>query len=194
MTDGNGVVPYEDWATPTFYDTLTAAIQELMVTGSHRSSSWPRSKPTTKTSRARGPDGYAGLATVASGQSPPAAGRGRPRRRAAPGRGAADRVPLHPAGVHPVRRVQPRARSSRASNISLFDWDGLTTGTWVGLGNYCEFFTDPRSARATSTCSQLHGVLLVPADRARAVPRGPVVADPDPRPDGRSGCCCSSRS
>jgi raffinose/stachyose/melibiose transport system substrate-binding protein len=26
----NGVVPYEDWATPTFYDTLTAAIQELM--------------------------------------------------------------------------------------------------------------------------------------------------------------------
>jgi raffinose/stachyose/melibiose transport system substrate-binding protein len=26
----NGVVPYEDWATPTFYDTLTAKIQELM--------------------------------------------------------------------------------------------------------------------------------------------------------------------
>ncbi|MDP9184277.1 MAG: extracellular solute-binding protein [Actinomycetota bacterium] len=30
-TADNGVVPYEDWATPTFYDTLTAAIQELMV-------------------------------------------------------------------------------------------------------------------------------------------------------------------
>jgi raffinose/stachyose/melibiose transport system substrate-binding protein len=27
----NGVVPYEDWATPTFYDTLTASIQELMA-------------------------------------------------------------------------------------------------------------------------------------------------------------------
>jgi len=26
----NGIVPDEDWATPTFYDTLTAAIQELM--------------------------------------------------------------------------------------------------------------------------------------------------------------------
>ncbi len=26
----NGIVPYEDWATPTFYNTLTAAIQELM--------------------------------------------------------------------------------------------------------------------------------------------------------------------
>jgi raffinose/stachyose/melibiose transport system substrate-binding protein len=31
VTASNGVVPYEDWATPTFYDTLTAAIQELMV-------------------------------------------------------------------------------------------------------------------------------------------------------------------
>lgn len=31
VTDANGMVPYEDWATPTFYDTLTAAIQELMA-------------------------------------------------------------------------------------------------------------------------------------------------------------------
>jgi len=30
-TDADGIVPYEDWATPTFYDTLTAAIQELMA-------------------------------------------------------------------------------------------------------------------------------------------------------------------
>lgn len=28
-------------------------------------------------------------------------------------------------------------------NISLYDWDGITPGTWVGLGNYGEFFTDP---------------------------------------------------
>lgn len=27
----NGIVPYEDWATPTFYSTLVAAIQELMA-------------------------------------------------------------------------------------------------------------------------------------------------------------------
>jgi raffinose/stachyose/melibiose transport system substrate-binding protein len=32
LSKANGVVPYEDWATPTFYDTLTAAIQELMGT------------------------------------------------------------------------------------------------------------------------------------------------------------------
>jgi raffinose/stachyose/melibiose transport system substrate-binding protein len=31
VSASNGVVPYEDWATPTFYDTLVAAIQELMV-------------------------------------------------------------------------------------------------------------------------------------------------------------------
>jgi raffinose/stachyose/melibiose transport system substrate-binding protein len=31
VAKANGIVPYEDWATPTFYDTLTAAIQELMA-------------------------------------------------------------------------------------------------------------------------------------------------------------------
>lgn len=31
LSAANGVVPYEDWATPTFYDTMTAGIQELMV-------------------------------------------------------------------------------------------------------------------------------------------------------------------
>jgi raffinose/stachyose/melibiose transport system substrate-binding protein len=29
--DANGMVPYLDWATPTFYDTTTASIQELMA-------------------------------------------------------------------------------------------------------------------------------------------------------------------
>jgi raffinose/stachyose/melibiose transport system permease protein len=28
-------------------------------------------------------------------------------------------------------------------NISLYRWDGITTGTWVGLANYRDFFTDP---------------------------------------------------
>lgn len=32
----------------------------------------------------------------------------------------------------------------RAVNLSLFEWDGLTTGTWVGLENYARVFTDPR--------------------------------------------------
>jgi raffinose/stachyose/melibiose transport system substrate-binding protein len=31
VSEANGMVPYLDWATPTFYDTTTAAIQELMA-------------------------------------------------------------------------------------------------------------------------------------------------------------------
>jgi raffinose/stachyose/melibiose transport system substrate-binding protein len=31
VSKANGIVPYEDWATPTFYDTLSASIQELMA-------------------------------------------------------------------------------------------------------------------------------------------------------------------
>src|SRR4029450_4447986 len=28
-------------------------------------------------------------------------------------------------------------------NLSFYQWDGITPGTWVGLDNYLEFFTDP---------------------------------------------------
>jgi raffinose/stachyose/melibiose transport system permease protein len=28
-------------------------------------------------------------------------------------------------------------------NISFYRWDGISPGTWVGLDNYVEFFTDP---------------------------------------------------
>ena len=28
-------------------------------------------------------------------------------------------------------------------NISFYDWDGITPGTWVGLSNYSGFFSDP---------------------------------------------------
>jgi raffinose/stachyose/melibiose transport system permease protein len=28
-------------------------------------------------------------------------------------------------------------------NVSFYRWDGFTPGTWVGLSNYTEFFTDP---------------------------------------------------
>ena len=30
----------------------------------------------------------------------------------------------------------------RAAYISLYEWDGLTVGTWTGLSNYAEVFTD----------------------------------------------------
>jgi raffinose/stachyose/melibiose transport system permease protein len=28
-------------------------------------------------------------------------------------------------------------------NVSFYNWDGITPGTWVGASNYTEFFTDP---------------------------------------------------
>ena len=31
LTDADGLVPYLDYATPTFYDTITAAVQQLMA-------------------------------------------------------------------------------------------------------------------------------------------------------------------
>ena len=33
-----------------------------------------------------------------------------------------------------------------AARISLYDYDGITVGTWTGLSNYSDVFTDPRSA------------------------------------------------
>ena len=31
LTDADGLVPYLDYATPTFYDTITAGVQQLMA-------------------------------------------------------------------------------------------------------------------------------------------------------------------
>jgi raffinose/stachyose/melibiose transport system permease protein len=45
----------------------------------------------------------------------------------------------------------------RAGWISLFDWDGVTVGTWVGLANYEAVVTEPALRRAF-----LHsGILLI---------------------------------
>jgi raffinose/stachyose/melibiose transport system permease protein len=41
-------------------------------------------------------------------------------------------------------------------NISFYNWDGITAGTWVGLGNYTEFFTDP-----TIRTGYVHVVILM---------------------------------
>jgi raffinose/stachyose/melibiose transport system permease protein len=41
-------------------------------------------------------------------------------------------------------------------NLSFYSWDGLTAGTWVGLANYKDFFTDP-----VIRASYLHTVVLI---------------------------------
>lgn len=38
---------------------------------------------------------------------------------------------------------------------SLFDWDGISASTWVGLGNYLSFFTDPQILTALAHTSVL---------------------------------------
>ena len=83
----------------------------------------------------------------------------------------------------------------QGANISLFHWDGITDGHLGG----------PVATTRTSSPTRLirEGYLHVLQLMVfyaflpivhRAVPGGRAVADPDPRPDGRSGCCCSCRS
>jgi len=44
----------------------------------------------------------------------------------------------------------------QSASYSLYQWDGVTTPVWVGLGNYQAFFTDPELAQAVE-----HVVVLV---------------------------------
>ncbi|MDP9242380.1 MAG: sugar ABC transporter permease [Actinomycetota bacterium] len=41
-------------------------------------------------------------------------------------------------------------------NLSFYNWDGITQGTWVGLANYKDFFTDP-----IIRSSYLHTLVLI---------------------------------
>jgi raffinose/stachyose/melibiose transport system permease protein len=41
-------------------------------------------------------------------------------------------------------------------NLSFYNWDGITQGTWVGLSNYKDFFTDP-----IIRSSYLHTLVLI---------------------------------
>ena len=149
VIEGNGVVPYEDWATPTFYDTLT--VGDPGADGepaTHRSSSWPTSKPTTKTSRARGADGRSQpdvvSGAVASSASA-AAGRGRGDRDAErlPGEARRIALPVHRAGVHPVRRVQPLAARPGREHLAVPLGRHHARARGWGCRNYSDFFTDP---------------------------------------------------
>ena len=45
---------------------------------------------------------------------------------------------------------------AHAVDLSFFDWDGLTQGTFVGLQNYRDFFTDP-----VIRASYLHTLVLI---------------------------------
>ena len=48
-----------------------------------------------------------------------------------------------------------------AARISLYDWDGLTVGTWVGLENYSEVFSDDELRSAFAHALVLLGFYAV---------------------------------
>ena len=85
-----------------------------------------------------------GAPTPASGATP---GRGRPRR-------AGGYLYLLPAlAFYLAFAILP---SLHTLYLSLFEWDGLTAATWVGLGNYVEVFGTPELRGAV-----LHALVLV---------------------------------
>ena len=57
--------------------------------------------------------------------------------------------------------------------LSLFTWDGVTPGTWNGLGNYSAIVSDPKIRSAF-----LHALMLVASTRSGR---------------SRSGCCWRRR-
>ena len=79
----DAIVPYLDWATPTMYDTITAAIQELLAGKTTPRSSRTRSRPTTRSSMQLSRE-LIEPAPAASGLRRPARLR-RPRAREPPG-------------------------------------------------------------------------------------------------------------
>ena len=89
LTDADGLVPYLDYATPTFYDTITAGVQQLMA---------GRESPSEFTEASRG--------TSRSSPDDPTAGRAAPRR-----------VPVPAARAGAVRRV--RALPARPCRLDL---------------------------------------------------------------------------
>ena len=151
----DAIVPYLDWATPTMYDTITAAIQELMAARRRRRRSRRRSSPTTRSStRAEPRRADTEPASAALALRRPARLRRRaaaPRRAA--GRAAADRLPLPAARARGLRRV--RARAARAHDLALAARVGRPDAGDLGRPRQlpARSSTTPSCARRSSTRS-----------------------------------------
>jgi raffinose/stachyose/melibiose transport system permease protein len=69
-----------------------------------------------------------------------ALGRSRPERLPGEGRGIGYLYVAPAFLLYAAFNLLPLAQGV---NISFYRWDGISPGTWVGLDNYVEFFTDP---------------------------------------------------
>src|SRR4029078_12757786 len=94
---------------------------------------------TTRTSKARGPEMDPGPQVATR-----AAALGSLRRRPERLPGEARRIGyLYVAPAFILDAAFNLLPLFQGINISFYNWDGITPGTWVGLDNYTEFFTDP---------------------------------------------------
>ena len=130
LNEADGVIPYLDYTTPTFYDDISGGVQELLAGSRTR-------RVHVEPSRLHEVHGVArGGAVAATGResAEPAA-----RRRA-----VGERPPGEPRRVGYLYLLPAFAVFAafvllplvHAAWISLYDWDGLTAGEWVGLDNY----------------------------------------------------------
>ena len=142
VADDDGLLLYTDWASPSMYTTLQNQFQ-LLLAGRRPRPAWRRpSRTTGRSSTRRFADPHAWRVQ----SQPRRSARTPPVRRfaeASPtglgsraGRPAQHRLALRPPGSRVLRPVH--ARLLHTVYYSLFDWDGLTGKTWVGLSNYGE--------------------------------------------------------
>ena len=143
VVKADGLLPYLDYATPTMPDTLGAGLQDLLA-----------KKATPQQFLQRIAEGLRrlllhqrlGAAVTVEHAAPGTVEEARqtPRRRTGGGPpGEPRRVAylyLLPAFlVYAAFLLYPLARSVQ---LSFYRWDGLSLGTWVGLGNYVDVVRD----------------------------------------------------
>ena len=124
LHEGDGLVPYLDYATPSFYDDITAA-------------------------RAAA----AGRAPAAGGVHAGPAGRLREVHRFAPDMRRPPGEPRRVAYLYLLPGLAlfaafVLAPLGHAAWLSLFEWDGVTPGRWVGFDNYEALAQEPALRRA----------------------------------------------
>ena len=193
VSESNGMVPYLDWATPTFYDTTTAAIQELMA-----------ARITPAGVRREDPGRLLDLPELANlmDAEPAVASRAvavgsrqRPARRPErlPGEARWIGFLYVRSGVRHLRGVQPVPARSGHQPVLLRLGRDLAAEPGSGLANYSEFFTDPASGPGTSTCcSSWSSTRSCRSSSACSSP--PCCRASGSGASRSSGCCCSYRS
>lgn len=133
VSEKDGLLPYLDYTTPTFYDTLTAAVQEMMAGQQTPHSSAGPSRPTTHpSSRA----GRAGTRTDGCHRTPH-------HHAQAPGR-VQWKGYLYALPALTVLTLFLLVPLGQLVQISLYRWDGLSGSTWAGLSNYTEIAPNPQ--------------------------------------------------